>query len=96
MASIVQHALRRKPVSVIAAETGSDGGDGQLKRSIGLFGLVAIGVGSTIGTGIFFILREAVPPVEMAGCSARILDAAVAALDALDAGTAPATPDGGD
>ena len=42
------------------------------------------------------IVREAVPPVEMAGCSARILDAAVAALDALDAGTAPATPDGGD
>ena len=42
------------------------------------------------------IVREAVPPVEMAGCSARILDAAVAALDALDAGTAPATSDGGD
>ena len=31
------------------------------------------------------IVREAVPPVEMAGCSARILDAAVAALDELDA-----------
>ncbi len=31
------------------------------------------------------IVREAVPPVEMAGCSARILDAAVAALDRLDA-----------
>ena len=28
------------------------------------------------------VVREAVPPVEMAGCSARILDAAVAALDA--------------
>jgi hypothetical protein len=25
-----------------------------------------------------------VPPAEMAGCSARMLDAAVAALDALD------------
>ena len=34
------------------------------------------------------IVREAVPPVEMAGCSARILDAAVAALDALDAARA--------
>jgi ATP-binding protein involved in chromosome partitioning len=31
------------------------------------------------------IVEEAVPPVEMAGCSARMLDAAVAALDALDA-----------
>jgi ATP-binding protein involved in chromosome partitioning len=31
------------------------------------------------------ILTEAIPPAEMAGCSARMLDAAVAALDALDA-----------
>ncbi len=30
------------------------------------------------------IVEEAVPPVAMAGCSARMLDAAVAALDALD------------
>ena len=30
--------------------------------------------------------QEHVPPVEMAGCSARMLEAAVAALDALDAG----------
>ncbi len=36
------------------------------------------------------IVNEAVPPVEMAGCSARMLDAAVAALDALD-GATPAT-----
>ncbi|MEJ7585168.1 MAG: P-loop NTPase, partial [Acidimicrobiales bacterium] len=31
------------------------------------------------------IVTEAVPPPEMAGCSARMLDAAVAALDELDA-----------
>ncbi len=31
------------------------------------------------------IVDEAVPPVAMAGCSARMLDAAVAALDAIDA-----------
>ncbi len=30
------------------------------------------------------IVSEAVPPVEMAGCSARILEAAVAALDAAE------------
>ena len=30
------------------------------------------------------IAEEHVPPVEMAGCSARMLDAAVAALDGLD------------
>ena len=32
--------------------------------------------------------EEHVPPVEMAGCSARMLDAAVAALDAVDAAEA--------
>ena len=47
------------------------------------------------------IVEEAVPPVAMAGCSARMLDAAVAALDALDAATPVAAParadgDGGD
>ena len=31
------------------------------------------------------IVDEAVPPVEMAGCSARVLEAAIAALDARDA-----------
>ncbi len=31
------------------------------------------------------ILTDAIPPVEMAGCSARMLDAAMTALDALDA-----------
>ncbi len=31
------------------------------------------------------VVEEAVPPVAMAGCTARILDAAVAALDTLDA-----------
>ena len=43
------------------------------------------------------IVDEAVPPVAMAGCSARMLDAAVAALDAKDAAeaasaTTPARP----
>jgi hypothetical protein len=31
------------------------------------------------------IVDEVAPPVSMAGCSARMLDAAVAALDAADA-----------
>jgi len=30
------------------------------------------------------IAEEYIPPVEMAGCSARMLDAAVAALDAME------------
>jgi ATP-binding protein involved in chromosome partitioning len=35
------------------------------------------------------ILTEAIPPAALAGCSARMLDAAVAALDELDAAGAP-------
>ena len=40
--------------------------------------------------------QEHVPPVEMAGCSARMLDAAVAALDALDTADALDTVDTAD
>ena len=36
------------------------------------------------------VVEEAVPPVAMAGCSARMLDAAVAALDAQAAAAVPA------
>ena len=38
------------------------------------------------------LAEEHVPPVEMAGCSARMLDAAVAALDAADAADAVGAP----
>jgi ATP-binding protein involved in chromosome partitioning len=38
------------------------------------------------------IVDEAVPLAVMAGCSARMLDAAVAALDAADADAAEAAP----
>lgn len=36
-------------------------GDGQLVRSISLFNLIMMGVGCTLGTGIFFALTETVP-----------------------------------
>jgi ATP-binding protein involved in chromosome partitioning len=39
------------------------------------------------------VVDEAVPPVAMAGCSARMLDAAVAALDAVDEVDEPKTPE---
>jgi len=39
------------------------------------------------------IVDEAVPMPEMAGCSARMLDAAVAALDQLDAEPVPTEPE---
>ena len=54
--------LRRKPIAVMTAETGADEGtEGDLKRSIGLVQLTSFGVGATVGTGIFFVLQEAVP-----------------------------------
>ncbi|WP_445256099.1 amino acid permease [Nocardioides aurantiacus] len=45
---------RRKPIG--AARTGSE-----LERSFGTFQLMMFGVGATVGTGIFFVLQEAVP-----------------------------------
>jgi APA family basic amino acid/polyamine antiporter len=60
-ASLREQLLRRKPVGTMAAETGADTGEGELKRSIGLFQLTAFGVGATIGTGIFIVLTQAVP-----------------------------------
>lgn len=52
---------RRKPVTSMAAETGADSGPGELRRTIGLFQLSMIGIGGVIGTGIFFVLSQAVP-----------------------------------
>jgi APA family basic amino acid/polyamine antiporter len=84
MASLLQQAFRRKPVDLMAAETGIDGhGGGQLARSIGLFPLTMIGVGATIGTGIFFILSEAVPVAGPAVIWSFVIAGAVAGLTAL-------------
>jgi APA family basic amino acid/polyamine antiporter len=84
MAPLLQQAFRRKPVDVMAAETGVDGhGGGQLARTIGLFPLTMIGVGATIGTGIFFILSEAVPVAGPAVVWSFVIAGAVAGLTAL-------------
>lgn len=50
--------LRRRPVGGAPVAVGADSG---LKRSFGTFQLTLFGVGSTIGTGIFFVLSQAVP-----------------------------------
>jgi amino acid transporter len=50
--------LRRRPA--VGAPV-AHGAAGHLKRGIGTFELTMIGVGSTIGTGIFFVLSQAVP-----------------------------------
>lgn len=55
---LMEQMLRRRPV--VGAPV-AQGAGGRLKRSIGVFELTMFGVGSTIGTGIFFVLSQAVP-----------------------------------
>ncbi|MGB1225216.1 MAG: amino acid permease, partial [Mycobacterium sp.] len=56
--NLTQQMLRRRPV--LGAPV-ADGASEQLKRTIGTFQLTMFGVGSTVGTGIFFVLSVAVP-----------------------------------
>jgi APA family basic amino acid/polyamine antiporter len=56
--SLTEQMLRRRPV--IGAPV-AYGVSEHLKRSIGTFELTMFGVGSTIGTGIFFVMSLAVP-----------------------------------
>ncbi|BBY59411.1 amino acid permease [Mycolicibacterium sarraceniae] len=56
--NLTEQMLRRRPVlGAPVAQGASD----HLKRSIGTFQLTMFGVGSTVGTGIFFVLSAAVP-----------------------------------
>ena len=58
--SLLQKRTRTKPVE--RRQGPEDGhGAGRLDRDLGLFTLTMIGVGATIGTGIFFTMVEAVP-----------------------------------
>nr|WP_231855577.1 amino acid permease [Tsukamurella pseudospumae] len=68
--------LRRKPIA-------PDGGGSPLQRTIGLFPLMAIGISCTIGTGIFFIMSEAVPLAGPAVVWSFVIAGAVAGLTAL-------------
>ncbi|MEJ0048871.1 MAG: amino acid permease [Rhodospirillales bacterium] len=56
---------------------------GGLHRSLGLFSLTMLGVGATIGTGIFFVLAEAVPKAGPAVILSFLIAAVTAGLTAL-------------
>lgn len=75
--------MRRKPISTLVAESGADTGGGELRRSLGVARLTMIGVGSTVGTGIFIVLNEAVPKAGPAVVISFVLAAITAALTAL-------------
>lgn len=55
-ASLGAQLRRRKPIDLARSGHG-----GELERSFGTFQLMMFGVGATVGTGIFFVLQEAVP-----------------------------------
>ena len=63
---------------VAAAPTGN-----KLDASLGLWTLTLLGVGATVGTGIFFVMAEAVPKAGPAVIVAFILAAITAGLTAL-------------
>jgi basic amino acid/polyamine antiporter, APA family len=79
----MRELFRRKPVPEMSAESGSDSGQSELKRSIGLFQLSMFGVGATIGTGIFFVLSEAVPVAGPAVIWSFVLAGTVAGFTAI-------------
>ncbi|NKY96891.1 amino acid permease [Nocardiopsis alborubida] len=55
-----QRLTRRKPIERLVAETRDSEGSG-LQRHMGFWQLSMIGIGATLGTGIFVVLGEAVP-----------------------------------
>jgi APA family basic amino acid/polyamine antiporter len=83
VASLKEQVLRRKPVLEMEHETGADTGKSELKRTVGLWSLSAIGIGGTIGTGIFFILSQAVPMAGPAVIWSFVIAGVVAGLTAV-------------
>jgi APA family basic amino acid/polyamine antiporter len=83
--TLVQKLTRTKPVATRAeqerAETAATGNG--LHRSMGLFPLTMIGVGATIGTGIFFTMVEAVPKAGPSVVLSFLIAAITAGLTAL-------------
>ena len=83
MATLLEQITRRKPVKEMSAETGADTDRSELKRTIGLWPLSAIGIGGTIGTGIFFVLSVAVPIAGPAVVWSFVFAGVVAGLTAI-------------
>ena len=75
----LRHQLwRKKPITAYTLKS-SQG----LERSLGTFTLMMFGVGSTVGTGVFFVMHEAVPDAGPAVIVSFVLAAVAAGLSAL-------------
>ena len=77
--SFGEQLKRRKP---IAAQKGPHSGP-DLQRRFGTFQLTLFGVGATVGTGIFFVLQEAVPDAGPAVIVAFLIAGLGAGLSAI-------------
>ncbi|MFC7488820.1 APC family permease [Knoellia sp. CPCC 206453] len=83
--SLSQQLTRRKPI-VLATDPDHPEhhhAGPELERTIGTFALTMFGVGATVGTGIFFVLQEAVPDAGPAVIVSFILAGVAAGLSAL-------------
>lgn len=80
MSTLTQELFRRKPVVPF---TGEDSGEEGLKRTLGLLPLMMLGIGGTVGTGIFFVLNQAVPFAGPAVLISFIIAGVVAGLTAI-------------
>ena len=78
--SLPQQMLRRRPVSGAPV---AHGASDHLQRSLGTFQLTMFGVGSTVGTGIFFILSVSVPQAGPAVVISFIIAGVAAGLAAI-------------
>ena len=79
MQALGRRLFRTKPVH----GGGDDLDEGGLRRSLGFFSLTMLGVGATIGTGIFFTLAETVPKAGPAAILSFLIAAMTAGLTAL-------------
>ncbi|GJF08047.1 amino acid permease [Mycolicibacterium cyprinidarum] len=77
---LTEQMLRRRPA--IDAPV-AHGASAHLKRSIGTFQLTMFGVGATVGTGIFFVLAEAVPEAGPAVIISFVIAGVAAGLSAI-------------
>src|SRR3954453_22112446 len=82
--SLRDQLTRKKPIDKVHPEDhqGAHAGP-ELGRTIGTFQLTMFGVGATVGTGIFFVLQEAVPDAGPAVVVAFLLAGLAAGLSAL-------------
>ncbi|MGI4894450.1 MAG: amino acid permease [Janthinobacterium lividum] len=84
MSALRTQLWRRKPVAMNdPSGAGPAGAEDGLKRTISTFQLTMFGVGATVGTGVFFVMHEAVPEAGPAVLLSFLLAGLTTGLSAL-------------